>query len=1073
MPRKSSVSIDALVGEIERVMDDLSTDSSGNTRTPRASSVSVARHRPLPSTPKRAPTTPVSPHSYSAPHTAAFAALRRDSDTTARQLPSVSRKSSHESVPPAYSVPPGDTHAHIPSLIGTVVDLACVSQVAQLLTAVLERKPLVKGSIVYPLSFTGRTLVETLAAMLVQYVRVSPYHALDEASLLRNAHHMALSLAHSLQTQLFIHEADWEERAVTDDVSGVFMLYTDSLGTGKDASAHVAVPGLAPAVPLFVADDDVNVSLSALAAAAVCAAPVERDEPTGVLVPLTRCYSPTCVLSGGRTCYSPSCPRQGKAFATSTADDLRDVEPTTSKAWVECVPRSLVDALPREEVKRQNAIHEFVQKEELFLQDLNLLGVFAKRLEDSASVPGQVPPLQGARLASFVQDVFGKLDALVPHIARFVDALHERQREDGAVVQRIGDVVTTAALDWRAAYTAYVAHYPLALARLKAEAESNARMQRFVEDCRRHPAAGRHPLDNFLFRAPARLQRYHLHLESILRHTSKYSDDGDALQLAIEVLDEQCLMAQSGVDAAEARVELQTLAKQLTSKRPEDSIDMDLLSEQRRIVHRSRVFRRPDNFEFEWTSLEAILLDHYLVLAKPKVGPDGTKLVLTRKPIPVSCLGASGFDAAPTGRGSLNRHWLPPNVHEMYPFLVWHTFHTAQTPLTLYVCSAADRAKWQRVLMHKIDKRTSALGAPAPSAPFVRVDMSGDAFSALAEPSETYALVKDAPWARPDVTCAATWHWHQQADVRLVAIGTTEGVWIGRYAEPHTLRKVLHAKGVTQCAVLHEYRRFLVLADHSLIAYDLEALVPSGAGVRGAPVRLGGVRDVHFFTLGRVHGAPLLVYAKRKTSETSVRILSLQTMHDGGRPMLTGFHLLHKFYVFPEALQIQCADDGLIVSTPRGVHMYRYRTHMLAPLLLPRQPDERAHALMRQWESCEVHGVFHVPPHGWLVCCDRGAFWVDAQGAIVRTEVTFRWEKSVSCAVLHAGHIFACSATHIEVHDARTGSLVQVHEGRDVRMLVHNDTDTDLPMPPLFVERMRSAGADVQRVTAYVANSVH
>ena len=63
---------------------------------------------------------------------------------------------------------------------------------------------------------------------------------------------------------------------------------------------------------------------------------------------------------------------------------------------------------------------------------------------------------------------------------------------------------------------------------------------------------------------------------------------------------------------------------------------------------------------------------------------------------------------------------------------------------------------------------------------------------------------------------------------------------MGRYGDPPTLRKVLHMKGVTQCAVLQEYRRFLVLADKSLIAYDLEALVPSGQGtLSAAPMRIG------------------------------------------------------------------------------------------------------------------------------------------------------------------------------------------------------------------------------------------
>ena len=47
----------------------------------------------------------------------------------------------------------------------------------------------------------------------------------------------------------------------------------------------------------------------------------------------------------------------------------------------------------------------------------------------------------------------------------------------------------------------------------------------------------------------------------------------------------------------------------------------------------------------------------------------------------------------------------------------------------------------------------------------------------------------------------------------LVAIGCEEGVWIGLRHDPHSLRKVLHVKAVSNIAVLEEFGIFLVLQD--------------------------------------------------------------------------------------------------------------------------------------------------------------------------------------------------------------------------------------------------------------------
>ncbi|KAF9074530.1 hypothetical protein BDP27DRAFT_197057 [Rhodocollybia butyracea] len=97
----------------------------------------------------------------------------------------------------------------------------------------------------------------------------------------------------------------------------------------------------------------------------------------------------------------------------------------------------------------------------------------------------------------------------------------------------------------------------------------------------------------------------------------------------------------------------------------------------------------------------------------------------------------------------------------------------------------------------------------------------------------------------------------------LVAVGCTEGVWIGFRDDPKSMRQVLDLKFVTQCAILEDYGIFLVLADKSLFAYHIETLVESLSLLTAPsqqPQKLNGNKDVDFFAVGTLFGRPLVIY---------------------------------------------------------------------------------------------------------------------------------------------------------------------------------------------------------------------
>lgn len=98
------------------------------------------------------------------------------------------------------------------------------------------------------------------------------------------------------------------------------------------------------------------------------------------------------------------------------------------------------------------------------------------------------------------------------------------------------------------------------------------------------------------------------------------------------------------------------------------------------------------------------------------------------------------------------------------------------------------------------------------------------------------------------------------------------------------MRRVLHLRMVSQCAMLEDFGIFLVLADkvrtgwflstrialtfsQSLFAYHIEALVPSSPGAANSsqtPQKLSGNKDVQFFTVGNLSGRTLVIYMKKK-----------------------------------------------------------------------------------------------------------------------------------------------------------------------------------------------------------------
>lgn len=1016
------------------------------------------------------------------------------------------------------------------------LEWSLLSTVALLLRANVPRGVQIKGSIDYPNSFTGKDVVSTLQELLVSDA-VGSQHALVLSGDPSSLRHVALSLAKSLKSQLFFHEVDWGEKELTDDVDEVYTFLEDSLADMGSASEDTYdwAAGLNHNAAF---DSSLQLSIGDAVPRSSQRRKAGRmtdldDLPNGVFTPLTQCYSPLCRPERSSSCYSPSCPNSGSSPLRLTVTDLDikaatlggildqglSADQTQKKAWAEIVPPELLKSVPQAEIARQNAILETIQKEEEFLADLELLDTLFVQGLQRPSAAGDPPPLPiGPERDSFIREVFGNHRELVVHIRALVERLHIRQREENPIVQTIGDLFLSASLDWGNAYTTYLINYPLAISRVKREMSINPRFKAFVEACRRHPAAHKHPLENFLFRPPARLQRYHLHLESILKKTEQGNHDRDSLQNAIDIINDQCKTAQAGVEAAELKVKIREYAYNLSAKRNKHAIDMDLLNPERQLIHQGRVLRKPDAFDFDWTELLAILFDNYFIVVKQKriaEGPDddgsnvassssaaGARFVLAKRPIPVEMLEVSGLTESSISRsiGLSNFHISREReARDFWPLTISHLGGKIE-PVTLYAPSKAARDQWKAKLDEAIGLR---MAVQDNSKVFDQHILSDDIFAI----PPSVSLEPDRPIAGVDpgvfhgrVTCAVPF---VTADGRrLVAVGCADGVWIGLRSDPKSLRKVLHLKHVTQCAVLESFGIFVVLADKVLISYSLEALVPttasSGLTLR-PPQKLSGNRDVLFFNVGVLKDRTLLIYMKKKANESVFRALEPVLNAPRGTEGKSGsgffgkfgkdsknsdwFRIYKTFFIPSEAYSIQFLKSKLCIICAKGFEIMNLDS--LLPGTIPdfvhaNREDVRVQQLQKRVETAKPLGMCKTSDGDFLLCYDAFACFVDRLGEPTRLDQIIEWEGFPKQVAFSGNYVLAFDPRFVEVRDALTGRLVQIMRGVDLSYVSGNSTVTSAHSesaqiaaldaelnPVIFTRRERVAGRipfDFQRV---------
>ncbi|KAL1967735.1 hypothetical protein VTN77DRAFT_2992 [Rasamsonia byssochlamydoides] len=606
---------------------------------------------------------------------------------------------------------------------------------------------------------------------------------------------------------------------------------------------------------------------------------------SGVLFQITGsgCYSSRLHVQEtevfGR-CYSHHCMRTLKKINLKT----QMMEPEKKvQDWVTFynVPKEVWESHPKKEIDRQNNLHEIVTTEDAYIEQLDVLRVLYR--DQLATM--QPPIINPKRLNKFLNDVFGKVDAVKKVNEEYLLAqLKYRQKEQGPFIVGFSDIFREWIRKAKTTYVDYAATFPHANYLVRREAERNPLFRQFLNQARDNKMSNRLSWDTYLKAPITRIQRYTLLLSTVHKNMVKDSEEKTNLAQAIEEIKVVALDCDNKVGEMTKKVDLMELASKL-QLRPEMKKEVELNLEHlgRQIIFRGDLQRPGTRTRFNLVDTHAVLFDHYLVLAKAVTNRDVSKSLryevydVSKLPIPMDLLvlestnddpvvkssvkGISAIAPPPvaaqansgTSTGSAGaasgKSFVPSTTIEnpkddkiLYPFKVKHLGKTGT--YTLFAHSIQNRQEWCEKIIEAKTKHAASLFAQN-AEPFRLRVLADTAFGYSEPPGPKMVMIKGTPLDRairevearyvsPDlrpspicraaVNCATVF---EQPPGRLMcAIGTDYGVYISDYNDPRGWVRALSIVRVTQISALEEFNLLLVIADKSLIAYHLDVVCP-------------------------------------------------------------------------------------------------------------------------------------------------------------------------------------------------------------------------------------------------------
>jgi len=286
------------------------------------------------------------------------------------------------------------------------------------------------------------------------------------------------------------------------------------------------------------------------------------------------------------------------------------------------------------------------------------------------------------------------------------------------------------------------------------------------------------------------------------------------------------------------------------------------------------------------------------------------------------------------------------------------------------------------------------------------------------------------------VNCAAPFN-----GGRRIAYGTNDGVYVSDLKDSSREPvKVLALLEVTQIDILEDYQLLIALAERQVITFPLEALDPIDpmAGLKRAK-RISN--HTSFFKAGHCLGKVLVCIVKSSQLSSTFKTLEPIDQNIRGRSkptfrkLLQGgndtLKLFREFYIPVESTSIHFLKTKLCVGCSRGFEIVDLETLDTQGLL---DPNDETLEFVRRRENLRPMAIYRIQ-NDFLLCYDEFAFYVNKSGRRSRREFMVYWEGTPTGFALHEPFVLAFEPTFVEIRDINTGSLVQVIQGSNLRLL--------------------------------------
>ncbi|XP_042181126.1 intersectin-2b [Oncorhynchus tshawytscha] len=280
---------------------------------------------------------------------------------------------------------------------------------------------------------------------------------------------------------------------------------------------------------------------------------------------------------------------------------MTTVDSDPSQQW--CADLNSLESMSPQERKRQGYIHELLQTEERYVEDLQIvMEVFHKPMSES-----------GRLTEAEMVMIFVNWKELIACNTKLLKALQVRKKTGGVnmPVQVIGDILASE-LPHLQPYIQFCSCQLNGATLLQSRTDNQQDFKDFLKKIATDYRCKGMPLSSFLLKPMQRITRYPLHIKNILESTQEEHADCRPLREALERAEELCTQVNEGVREKENCDRLEWIQSHVQCEGVTENLVFNSLTNclgPRKLLHSGKVYKMKGNKE-----LWAFLFNDFLLL---------------------------------------------------------------------------------------------------------------------------------------------------------------------------------------------------------------------------------------------------------------------------------------------------------------------------------------------------------------------------------------------------------------------------------------------------------------------------